>query len=118
MLATHLSTILCILPRRYVRFRQYATGEQIIPFGEMATGNPCADGRASLFRDLELHWSPSLPLNDHRPIAEAAGNGDISDFDGDQIATSKALKEARFADSRALRGTARPLNAEVSIEWG
>jgi hypothetical protein len=79
-----------------MRFCPQATWEQVISFSEMATGYPGPDGGSGLLRDLELHRSPGLSLNDHSPIAYSAGNRDISDCDGDQVATSKLAVDGKI----------------------
>ena len=54
-------------------------------------------GSGSL-RDLELHRSPGLPLNNHRPIADAAGMGYVSDSDGHQVATSELAVDGEIKE--------------------
>ena len=57
--------------------------------GEAAVRNPCTDGDSGLLRDFELHRSSGLPLNNHRPIADATRKGYVSNSNGDQVATSE-----------------------------
>lgn len=64
-----------------------AAGEQEIRFGEAAARDPCADGSARLLRDFELHWPSCFLLYDHRPITNRTGKGNVSDGDGDKVAT-------------------------------
>jgi hypothetical protein len=64
----------------------------------MATGYLCSDSGSDLLRNLELHRSPGLPLNNHRPIADVAGKGYVSDSDGHQVATSKLAVDGEIEE--------------------
>jgi hypothetical protein len=79
-------------------FAPYKTREEVIPISEMETDYPRTDGGPSLLRDLELHRSPSLPLNDHRTIADSAEERDVSDGDGDQVAASKLAVDGKIEE--------------------
>lgn len=81
-----------------MRLNSHATGKQELAFGEVATGYPCTDCGSGLLCDLELHRSPGLPLNNHRPIADAAGKGYVSDSDGHQLATSKLAVDGEIEE--------------------
>ena len=61
------------------------TWEQVRVRAQARLCDPCLNCRAGLLGDLELHGTPRLQLQDHRPTSNVATVRNISDAQVDQI---------------------------------
>jgi len=76
------------------------SGEQVLTRLLVGCFQIVVDSLTGLIRQLELHWSPCLPLPHGRTIDCIAIRSDITDLQGDEIATTELAVDGKVEQGK------------------
>ena len=108
-----------VLPRRQVWLSPETAWEQILALASAEGGEPLADGRTGLLRNLELHRPASLLLNDGRAIANSPASKHVIDPQPDEISAPKSAVDRQIEHRKIASATLhlRPYSNGPDILW-